>query len=645
MRTSLISRPAPTVPPATRSRHRIDLAAPEFQEMRRELRIDRASAIDEKARTVELSFASDAPVQRWFGNEILQIDAKACDLSRLNNGGAVLINHSWDDQVAVVTRAWIDKPAKKARALIRFSRSARGDEIFNDIKDGIRSLVSVGYIVRSMELQSAAGDVENHLVTDWQPFEVSVVAVPADSSVGVGRAQRIEPARGPQQIPFTEPKLQTRVQPAPIMSPTSSVTADRSDSTQLIETASVLKRTYPAHRDSIDKALLTFANEGRTNEEFQRHILETVLSTRGPNVAPAAPSQISATLGMAQRDIGRYSILRAARMIMANKPLDGIEGEMSTEEARRLERSPKGFFVPEDIFSNRRRARAERTMLSGSPAAGGFTVSEEVLTNEMVGVLRPQSFVMQLGARIIPGLSGDISIPRVITGSTMYWVSESGTINRSNATFGQIVMKPRRLGGSVQYTKEFLSQTSLDAESFLQDDLNQSRATELDRVAINGAGGVEPLGILNLASADRSSSVTFGAAATLAKLVEFEGNVGTNNALTGTPAYLTTWGSKSKWKAIQRFPNAGVGLWNTDEDVNGYRGRATAQFPSSPTANQVIFGDFSQVVYGEWVGNDVIIDPYTGKREGIVEITLQKLMDMVVRQAKSFSISTDTGAA
>jgi HK97 family phage major capsid protein len=641
MRTPQIARPAAV----TVSRHRIDLAAPEFQAMQREFRIDLASAIDEKARTVELSFASETPVARWFGNEVLQLDGKACDLSRLNDGGAVLVNHDWADQVAVVDRAWIDKPAKKARALVRFSRSARGDDIFNDIKDGIRSLVSVGYIVRSMALQSEKDGVETHLVTDWQPFEVSLVAVPADSSVGVGRAQRIEPARGSQQISTEHKQIQTRINPAKTMPQSSSgvTVEERSDATKIIEVASIIKKRNPAHRDAIDDALHTFATEGRSVEEFQRYILENILATRGPSVAPST-RQLDAMLGMSRRDIGRYSIMRAAQMILANKPLDGIEAEMSQEEARRLERKPSGFFVPEEIFANGRRARAQRMQLAGSPPDGGFTIAEEVMTNEMVGVLRNESFVMQLGARVIPGLTGDVSIPRVVTGSTMYWVGEGSSIPRSSATFGQIIMRPRRLGGSVQYTKEFLAQSSLDAEAFLRDDLNLSRATELDRVAINGKGGAEPLGILNLAQADRSTSVTFGGAATFAKLVEFEANVGKSNALSGTPAYLTTWGSKAKWKTIQRFTNGGIGLWNTDEDVAGYRGRATAQFPSSPLADQAIFGDFSQVIYGQWLGNDLVIDPYTGKREGLVEICLQQVIDMVVRQSKAFAISTDTGA-
>lgn len=181
--------------PAPSKKSTVDLNDKRFRSMERTFTVDRAG-IDKEARTVPLSFASENPVERWFGREILDITKDACDLERLRNGGAILVNHDWDDQVGVVLEASIDPGTKKARCVAKFSRSTRGDEIFQDITDGIRSLVSVGYIVRKMVLQSVEDGVETHRVTEWQPFEVSVVAVPADTSVGVGRAQPKDDNRG-----------------------------------------------------------------------------------------------------------------------------------------------------------------------------------------------------------------------------------------------------------------------------------------------------------------------------------------------------------------------------------------------------------------------------------------------------------------
>lgn len=615
------------MPPAvSQSRHKIDLEQPEFSQMRRAAAVERGS-IDAKARTVELSFASEQAVDRWFGREVLDITNDACDLSRLNNGGAVLVNHDWADQVGVVVKAWVDKATKKARCIVKFSRSQRGDEIFQDITDGIRSLVSVGYIVRKMVLQSVEGELETHRVIDWQPFEVSLVAVPADPSVGVGRTQ--------SPLLAKSAATSAAIQSVRTMSlSTDSITEIQAARDQLIS-------RHPQHQAALQRASDDCIRSGETPQDFNARALQ-ILSTRSALV-PMRQDAAAGTIGLSRKDRERFSLLRAINAIVDNKVLDGLERECNDELIRKLGRSPKGFFIPDEIVADRREIY-RRTLTAGVPADGGYTVASDVLANEMTELLRNEAQVIGLGARVISGLVGDVSIPRQITGATAYWVSETGSIGQSNATFGQIVGKPRRLGTSVPYSKQFLAQSSLDAESFVVNDSDRSIAVELDRVAVNGAGGAEPLGILKLDSTVRSTSVTFGGAATFAKLVEFEANVGGNNALSGRPAFLTTWASKAKWKTIQRFTNAGVGLWASDDDVAGYRGRATAQFPSTPTANQAIFGDWSQVLYLEWAGRDVVVDPYSGKKEGTVEVTIQRLVDMVVRQGKAFAISSDSGA-
>ena len=148
-------------------------------------------AVNAEARTVELSFSSEAPVRRWFGDEILGHDVGECDLSRLNSGAALLLNHCTEDQPGVVDKAWIDPTDKKGRAIVRFSKCEDADEIFQDVVDGIRRLVSVGYSVDEIQMVKSAdgGQSETYRVTRWTPYEISLVAVPADVSVGVGRSQ------------------------------------------------------------------------------------------------------------------------------------------------------------------------------------------------------------------------------------------------------------------------------------------------------------------------------------------------------------------------------------------------------------------------------------------------------------------------
>ena len=176
----------------------------------RESVIDPAG-IAEDSNEVNLSFSSEQPVQRYSWEdgrdymEVLSHESKAVDLSRLNNKHPLLVNHDTRDQVGVVKKAEIGAD-KKGRATVRFSKSVRGKEIFQDVKDGIRGLVSVGYQV-GRELSRENRDGMEFRTFEWTPYELSLVPIPADTTVGVGRNQ---PAEKPTEIlkPMSE-KIET----------------------------------------------------------------------------------------------------------------------------------------------------------------------------------------------------------------------------------------------------------------------------------------------------------------------------------------------------------------------------------------------------------------------------------------------------
>lgn len=621
------------------SRHAIDLTAPEFKEAKREFRLDRAQ-IDKANRTVPLSFASEEPVDRWYGREILDITTEACDLTRLRNGGALLFNHDWDRQIGVVIQSEIDPATKKARCVVKFSRNPDGEAFFQDVIDGIRSLVSVGYIVRKMVLASVDGDVETHRITDWQPYEVSIVSVPADITVGIGRsnqAQLHDRAKIVKQLSAIMPEVITPVDATAVANETLSMERNR---TKAIRTAADhLLKAHQGHGDAIRALANRSIDEGLDENAFNREVIK-VISTA--TATPATrETQGRATLGLTGKEQKRFGLMKAIREKAEGRDITGFEKECSDQLATNLGRAPNGFFVPDEIIMGRNN---QRTLQGSSAADGGFTVSEEILESEFVNYLRNTAKVVGLGARLITGLKGNITIPRQLTGAVAYWVAEGASITQSSATFGQIVATPRRVGTSVPYSKQFLAQTSLSAESFVRDDSQAALAVDLDRVAIRGTGIGEPLGILNLATADRSTSVTFSGAATWAKYVDFWTQVATNNALLGTPKYLTTPASSAKAQTIAKFSNTSEPIWYQGK-IGVFDAEWSNQFPTSGTLNQVIFGDFSQVLYLEWAGYDVVVDPYSGKKEGTIEVTIQRLIDMIIRRGASFSISSDTGAA
>ncbi|WP_228368205.1 HK97 family phage prohead protease, partial [Klebsiella pneumoniae] len=179
--------------------------------LRREAEV---GAIDVDARTVELSFSSEIEYERWFGIEVLGHDAHEVDLTRLNNDAAVLWMHNWDDQRGVVVRdsAHIGTD-RKGRCIARYSRSAEGEKLFQDIVDGIVTKVSVGYSVNGMKLVEERDDIDVYRVTSWAPYEVSNVSVPADDTVGVGRSAEIPQEEKPAKPAENSPEHQSRTTP------------------------------------------------------------------------------------------------------------------------------------------------------------------------------------------------------------------------------------------------------------------------------------------------------------------------------------------------------------------------------------------------------------------------------------------------
>ena len=142
--------------------------------------------INEQERTVELSFSSELAVQRYFGNEILDHSEGSADLSRLNNGAAVLEDHG-GSQIGKVLNATIENGRGMAKLL--FSKVGRGAEVFQDIVDGVRENISFGYQLKDLTRVDDVDGEPTYRSMNWMPYEISVVGTPADPTIGIGRSK------------------------------------------------------------------------------------------------------------------------------------------------------------------------------------------------------------------------------------------------------------------------------------------------------------------------------------------------------------------------------------------------------------------------------------------------------------------------
>lgn len=370
--------------------------------------------------------------------------------------------------------------------------------------------------------------------------------------------------------------------------------------------------------------------EGWSHERFSAEVLKN-LSTRAAEIAPNALD--SQTLDIDPKDLRSYSLVRALNSLAAGKAVDGLEAEVTRHIAKITKRddlNARTILAPNDIF----RARA---LTASSFSGGGALIANEVKAEELIELLRNRTFVEELGVRTITGLVGNVALPKITGGATVYWLAEGVAVTASDQTFGQTAMTPKKMMVATAYDKQLLAQTSLGVENIVRDDIFRVMKIEKDRVAINGKGGGEPIGILNLTG--RSTDVTFGAAATWAKILSFETNVATSNADSGSLGYLTTPGSRGKWKAIQKASNLDF-MWERGDVVNGYKARATNQVPS----NQVIFGNWNDALFGEWAGVEITVDPYSLSLQDQMRIVINQKLDFVVRHPASFCVSTDSGA-
>ena len=143
-------------------------------------------------RKFTLSFSSEEPYERWFGLEILDHAPGAVDLQRINEIGCLLFNHNRDAVIGKVNRAWLE--GNRGMAEVEFDTDEQSEVIFQKVKNKTLKGVSVGYRINSLEeVQAGKTSADGRftgpceIARKWWPFEISIVSVPADATVGVGR--------------------------------------------------------------------------------------------------------------------------------------------------------------------------------------------------------------------------------------------------------------------------------------------------------------------------------------------------------------------------------------------------------------------------------------------------------------------------
>ena len=342
-----------------------------------------------------------------------------------------------------------------------------------------------------------------------------------------------------------------------------------------------------------------------------------------------------------------YSVARALRyMLGMDREVAFLERELSDAYGKSIGRPARGLYVPTRI--------AASGLDTKTGGAGGYTVGTNVPA-DIIELLRTKLLIDKLGARFLTGLEGNVSISAQITGATTSWVGQNpGTdVAETNATFGAKNLSPKTLQGTSRISRQLLQQGSPDLEAFVRNDLATGTALAIDAAAIAGTGTqFQPIGLLNSGIGDVAIGGN-GGAPTYDKIVELEDKIANANGDAGSLKILTTPTMRTKLRKVEELSGSGIPVWQRSAasdgsgDVIGYPGYVSSQVPktlvkgSSTDCYAIILGDFTQVVIGEWGVIDVVLDPYTPKKQNMIEVTTFQNVDILVRQTACFAAIQD----
>ncbi len=325
---------------------------------------------------------------------------------------------------------------------------------------------------------------------------------------------------------------------------------------------------------------------------------------------------------------GRISIVEAIAAHAENRSLTGALAEYNAEQKRQGVQA-KGVLIPQSLFEK----RAAQTTTT---AAG--IVPEDFRADQFVGLLRNSMVVQSLGARVLPNLRGDVTIPRQATTSTAQWLAEGDALTDSGMTFNSIGLKPKHVGAITELSRQLLQQSNPSIEALVRDDFINVVSLAIDKALIHGNGVKEPEGLLTAATGTGTlATLSWATVLTVLQGLALK-NITPNAWLThpkvatilrktlreaGLPGYLLDNGQL-----------AGVPVAVTNQ---------LAEKAGAPAKGRMIVGDFSEMIVGTWGSVDILTNPYAEGpySRGAVQVRILTTCDMVPRREDAFTVIED----
>lgn len=620
----------------------------------RSVQIERA-AIDKKARTIEFTFSSDIEIERWPGViEVLSHAPDAVDLTRLQNGAQLLFNHSPDEYVGVVEGADI-VANRKGRCVGRFSNHEHAEKIWQDVQDGILRNVSVGYRIREVKLaEERESGKDVYVVTKWEPYEVSIVTIPADVSIGIGRDMRClftksNPHQNQNQMNREKAIsiLRTRgvsfnpeasddelIALAGSRSPitTNERAAGAAEERERVNSIMTAGRSYK-QVELAQRAV----EEGKTIDQFREMLIDAIDGRNQRTYDGNAP------IGLSEKEATSFSFVRLLRSLAEPDDRKLFEASRFEREAcdvagrQVTHRASQGLTIPVDVLLQPIGGHTRGDIVSvktgsGYTGTGGKAVPTTFLASSFIDLLRSRNVLMGLCMEL-GGLVGNVDMPKQTAGSTAYWIGEDEAATLEDIEFGAVQLTPKTVASMGEVTRKMLVQNGISMEAVFRMDLAKGLSGEIDRAGFYGlAASNQPRG-LKLLSGINTADWAAANAPTYGEIVGMESAIAADNADAESMVYIMNSTMRGYLKSTQKFASSnGVPIWEPGDTLNGYGTRVSNQI----AAGDVFFGNFADMVIGMWGGLDINVDPYTHSSKGRVRYTAFQDVDFGYRRAESF---------
>lgn len=605
--------------------------------------------------------ASSAGRIRVYGNtyEVLDHGQGAVRMDWIGSGNAPFLwMHDRSKPIGIIENARLE--GQNIVMTVRMSPNAT--DIITDIEAGILKNVSVGYRIYKESVTSRDEDSGETVwtVTDWEPKECSLVSVPADASVGMGRSESLK-SRDRQSVENNSSKINTMDTPPSTISITeaerSRTDAVTSERNRVSAISTVADQARSSGLGDFSAKATDAIAKGTSVEEFQRHVLDNVKKTPGVSTEE---------LGLSQKEAKRYDFGN-----VINGMLEGdlskraaFELEVSSAIKKRQDRGadPERVAIPADVllrgyiprnpavaaamgFGNRERAMVSAVATTGALSetgnqAAAHMISNDLLPDMLIESLREEAIILGLGVTMLPGLTGDVRIPREIIDPLFYWVGEDREPTEGNYDLDEIALNFKTVAARIPFTRQSIKQSSRNIENMALASLRRGLALAIDNALLNGTGASgQPLGVFGTAGI---GAVTTGGSPSYANLLALWAAL-SNSHVDQSRARLVT-NTLGAQKLLETKKDAGSGEFLAKFGESNNRistAIGMAEVCNTVPAAKMLYGDFSKLFVGMWGGLEIVRDSSTKVATGGVVLRFFQDIDCKVARSAAFAAIAD----